>query len=344
MRGHRAASGDGGKLRERQRRQSEIGADHGGRREHRERILHQMAARRADLVGNFGAENVCGDRRAVGMQRVFDQPRIGFRVLAERDDAADAGFPGAAREMAELRIVAVEDRGAVAFEAEKDFRLGVGDLGQRAEEFEMHRRDGGDDGDVRARQSRQRLDLAGVVHPHFQHGVLRVRRTARERQRHAPMIVVGRDRRMGLAVFGEREPQRFLGAGFADRAGDADHLRRRARPRRGGERAQRLEHVGHDQKRRVRRQLRAPVRRDHRESGLGRERRAHELMAVAAVAGEGEERFARRDGAGIDREPGDRRRQRALALGAHRRRHAVDGPQRHPAHAASSSRAAATAW
>jgi hypothetical protein len=116
------------------------------------------------------------------------------------EDAGDACLLGAALEVRELRVVAIDHRGAAGFEPEKDLRLGVGDFGQRAEEFEVHRRDRGDDGDVRPRQPRQRFDLAGVVHSHFQDRVARARRAARERQRHAPMIVVGGGGRVGLAV------------------------------------------------------------------------------------------------------------------------------------------------
>ena len=54
---------------------------------------------------------------------------------------------------------------------------------------------------------------------------------------------------------------------------------------------------------------------------------ANEFVAVAAV-GERKERFTLADRARIDREAGDGCRQRALPLGAHRRRHVVDGPQR----------------
>ena len=93
-------------------------------------------------------------------------------------------------------------------------------LVERAEEFQMHRRDRGDDRDMRAREPRQRLDLAGVVHAHFEHGITRARGAAGERQRHAPVIVVGGDRGVGLAVLRQREPQRFFGSGLADRAGD----------------------------------------------------------------------------------------------------------------------------
>ena len=82
------------------------------------------------------------------------------------------------------------------------------------------------------------------------------------------MIVVGGDRGVGFAVLRQRKPQRFLGAGLADRAGDADHLGVRARPRRGGERAQRGEHVGHDEQRRIVRQLGTPLGGDDGERRL----------------------------------------------------------------------------
>ena len=74
----------------------------------------------------------------------------------------------------ELRIVAVDHRRAARLDAGEDFRLGVGDRFERAEEFEMHRLDGGDDRDMRPHQPRQRRDLAGVVHAHLEHGEARV--------------------------------------------------------------------------------------------------------------------------------------------------------------------------
>ena len=108
----RAAAGTGLEFGERQRREREIGADQLGRRQHRQRIEHEMAARRADLVGELGAEDLRLDRRAVGVQRAFEQARVGLFVLAERHDARDAGFLGAALELRELRNVAIEDGGA----------------------------------------------------------------------------------------------------------------------------------------------------------------------------------------------------------------------------------------
>ena len=82
-----------------------------------------MAAGRADLVCQFGAEDIGLDGRALGMKRVFDQARVGLRMLAERYDASDAGFFRAAPQPAELRNVTIEDGGAVFFKSDKDSAL-----------------------------------------------------------------------------------------------------------------------------------------------------------------------------------------------------------------------------
>jgi hypothetical protein len=177
----RTAAGRRLELGERQRRQRQIGADQHCGRQNRERIVDQVPARRTDLVGELGAQNLRDRRRAVRMRHAFDQPRVGLGVRAERYDAPDAGFLGAAVKLRKLRNIAIDDGGAVGFEAEKNLGFGGGDLGQRAEKLEMHRRDRGDQGDMRPRQARQRRDLARVIHAHFKHGVARARRTAGER-------------------------------------------------------------------------------------------------------------------------------------------------------------------
>jgi hypothetical protein len=117
---------------------------------------------------------------------------------------------------------------------------------------------------------------------------------------------------MRLAVFRQRQPQCVLGAGFADRAGDPDHLGRHASSRRGGKVAQAREHVRHDKERRVRRELRAPVGGDDGERGVGGKRGGYEFMTVAPLAVNGEKGFTRRDAAAVDRDARDRLRQRAL--------------------------------
>ena len=78
---------------QRERRERKIGADQHGRRQHGQRIVHEMAPGRPDLVGQRVAENVGLDGRAVRMQGAFDQTRIGLGVLAERDRHARRSLP-----------------------------------------------------------------------------------------------------------------------------------------------------------------------------------------------------------------------------------------------------------
>ena len=118
---------------------------------------------------------------------------------------------------------------------------------------------------------------------------------------------------MRFTVFRQRQTQRLFGAGLADRAGDADHLGARARPRRGGEIAQAGEHIRHGQQRCVSRELRAPLRGDHGERGFGGKRCGDKVMAVAMLAVNGEERVARIERAAVDGKPGYRKGQGAVA-------------------------------
>ena len=287
------------------------------------------------------AENARLHGRGVGLQRELDEPRVGLGVLAERDDAADVRVLRLPLQPRELRIVAVDDGGAARLDALKNLGLRVGDGLDRGKELQMHRLDGGDDRHMRPHEPGQRRDLARMVHAHFQHGVFRALRAARERQRHAPVIVVGCRRRMRLAVLRQRKPQRLLGAGLADRAGDADELGLAARTRGTRERDQAVQHVRHREQRRVLGKFIAPARRNDGKAGVLLQCRLDELMPVARIALDREERLARRDRAGVDRKPGDAGRQRAMLLGAHRLRHRLDRPQRR-AHATFSRNAAST--
>src|SRR5262249_56331590 len=80
--------------------------------------------------------------------------------------------------------------------------------------------------------------------------------------------------------------RRWLGTGVADRAGDADDLRGRARPRGAREAAQSFEDVGHDKERRIADSVEAqrptPIGGDDRKAGATPERGGDEVMAVAA--------------------------------------------------------------
>jgi hypothetical protein len=137
--------------------------------------------------------------------------------------------------------------------------------------------------------------------------------------------------------------ERVLGSGLADRAGDRDHPGGGTGARRGGEVAERREHVGHDEQRRVRRHLLTPLGGDDRERGAVLESAGDEVVAVAVLAADGKERLAPPDGAAVDGEAGDARRQRPRARRAHRGGHRLDGPQGAIAHATFSLSAAATA-
>src|SRR5262249_29191373 len=169
-----------------------------------------------------------------------------------------------------------------------------------------------------------------MVHAYFERSVACALGTARERERYAPMIVVRSNRSMGLAAPGEREPQRLLGAGLADGAGDRDDLRVRACARRPRQVAQALEHVVDDEERRMLWEATTSVGGNDRKACARRERGLNEVMAVAIVAPNGEERFAGRNRARVDRDARHRRRQwthRRRARRAEHRPHAAAPPE-----------------
>ena len=302
-----------------------------------------MTARRAELVDHVVAQNLGVHARTVRLQRQVDEPRIGLRVLAERHDCCGArGLRGALKPLVE-RAVAVDHRGAVRLEPEKNLGLGVGDRLDRVEKFEMHRFDRRDDRNVRPHQPRQRRDLACVIHADLENGEMRALRQPRQGERHAPMVVVGRRRRVGLALSCQHQAQGILGPGLADRSGDRDDAGARATARRGGEIAQGGEHVGNQEKRRIRRHGDVFFLRDDAKRRAAFERGRDKIVAIAVLAQNREERVLRLDAAAVDGKPADCRGQRPRARSSHRRGHRRDGPQRAIAHATLSSSAAKTA-
>jgi len=72
-----------------------------------------MAAGSAELVGDRLAQNAGLHGGGVRLQRMADQPRVGFAAGTEGDDAGDARSLGGIGELVVLRTVAIEDRGAV---------------------------------------------------------------------------------------------------------------------------------------------------------------------------------------------------------------------------------------
>ena len=131
---------------------------------------------------------------------------------------------------------------------------------------------------------------------------------------------------MRQALLAEHEAQRVLGSGLADRAGDRDDAGGGSRARGAGKIFEGCKHVGHDEQRCIRRHLAALVGGHHRKAGAAFERGGNERVAVAALALDGEERFAGLDGAAVDREARDGFRHRARAARPHGGRHGVDGP------------------
>ncbi len=82
---------------------------------------------------------------------------------------------------------------------------------------------GSDGGDHRAMRPDKRdeiADFAGMIHADFEHAIFGFLRQAGQRQRHAPVIVVGRGRDMGAAQPVQSMAQNFLGGGLAGAAGD----------------------------------------------------------------------------------------------------------------------------
>ena len=146
----RAAAGRRLRVGERQRRQRQIGAGERRRRQHRERVLHHVAARRAELVGDV-VRRGCAPARSSesACSATLDSRASAFACSPNETMRPTPAAFGRASQPRELRIVAVDDRGAARLEPCEDLRLGVGDGLERAEEFQMHRLDRGDDRDMR---------------------------------------------------------------------------------------------------------------------------------------------------------------------------------------------------
>ena len=183
---------------------------------------------------------------------------------------------------------------------------------------------------VRLDLARQRLDLARMVHAQFEHAVARLARQAGQADRHTDMVVEARRAGGCRRLRREHGAQRILGAGLADRAGDARDPRLAARAPGVTEIDQRLHRVGdfHEIALRF-----GHIARDDRRRRAARQRIGHESMAVSVLAGHGKEQIALADGAAVEGDAAslERPRHRHRRQGA---RHFVGGPQR--AHDASS--------
>ena len=230
--------------------------------------------------------------------------------------------------------VAIEHGHCTLGHAGEQAGLLVGDRLFRAHEADMRRSDIGHDADMGLDLAGQRLDLAGMVHADLEHAVARFARQAGQADGHADMVVergrAGRGRRLGR----QHGAQRILGAGLADRAGDAGDARLAAPAGSAAETFQRLHGVGHADQRAA---GILDIARHDGGRGAALHRLGHEAVAVGRLALQGKEQVALADGAAVE---GD-------AIGLERRgdgraervRHFVGGPQRAHDTASANSRA-----
>src|SRR5260221_993064 len=290
-----------------------------------------MPARLGDGEGPSALDRGAADQAAA--------PFGGTRV-----DRMDVSVPGAEgddtlgaaarclKEPVAIRRVVGDDRDAGGLEPLEDFRFGIGNHLFRAEILDVRRSDRGNQRDVRAYLRRQRADLAGIVHADFEHGILDVARHPREAQGHTGVIVVTLDRAVNLAraIAVERCVERFLGAGFADRAGDSEDRCLAALARSAAECLQRREGVRHED-------VRPAYRLRHDRAGSARgEGAVDELVPVIHRARHGDEQVAGPDFAAVESDAGDFERRARHSPG--RGRDFIRRPERgHAAHSRATS-------
>jgi hypothetical protein len=137
-----------------------------------------------------------------------------------------------------IRRVGGQHGHAAGLQATQDRRLLARDRLDASQVADMRRRDCRDHRDVRTGEAGERSDLAWLVHADLGDVEPRVLGQARQGERHAPMVVVGGDRRVGARLRGERGAQHLLGRGLADAAGDRGEAAGEARPPGGAEAGQ----------------------------------------------------------------------------------------------------------
>ena len=176
----------------------------------------------------------------------LDQAEFSLRIGAEGMDMADAGRGRRVFQKLVLRAVMNDQRMAAIDDALEDLGLGLGNLVEALEIAEMGGGDARHHGHMRPHHGGQRPDLARVVHADLEDAEVGCLGHARQRQRHAPMIVERGDRRMHAALRLEHMAQHLLGRGLADLPGDGDDLGGAAVTRRTTEPDHRFEHVVDD--------------------------------------------------------------------------------------------------
>ena len=259
-------------------------------------------------------------------------PRPKLKTRAPRAAAA-------LRQPFELWRVAVERRRPARFETEKDFRLRVGDRLDRAEVLDVDGRDRRHQRHVRPHHARKRRDFARMIHADLEHAEADACGHARERQRHAPVIVIGGGGGVGRADAGEHRAQHLLHGRLADRAGHRNNPRPRARARSDAQPFHGLERVVDRERRAETGEPPGPFARHDGRGSPGIEGASDVIMAVVRVALDGEEKIAGLKRATVDRDAADNLAQRRARRGAECGRQFGFSPQRRHAASASAARA-----
>ena len=166
--GARSPARLGTKLGERPRGSGQIRARQLHGRQTRRPIVHDVAPGDVEAVADRLAENIGGYGRPVGGKLPADHAHIGLLRFTEAHDFGAMVF-GVVLQPLVVGVVAIDDRDAAGLEAAEDLGLGIGDLLDRAEEAQMHRSDGRDDGDVRPDEARQQVYFARMVHADLEH-------------------------------------------------------------------------------------------------------------------------------------------------------------------------------
>ena len=169
----------------------------------------------------------------------------GAHVGVARDSPNVTVAPGkAAHPGHHARIVGRAHEHVAGPRALEDLGLGVGNRVHRREEAHVGVAHVGPHADVGLGNAHERADLPGVIHPQFHHRHVRPARQLQQRERQADVVV-----QVPLVLHhpeprGQQGRNRFLGRGLARASRDRHHLRARRLPHRVRQVLQRRQRVG----------------------------------------------------------------------------------------------------
>ena len=290
----RAAPGARGERRQRPRARRRIGPHQMRRRQGRQRVGGHMQAGGMQTQCQFLAAHAQHQIGAVGIGRGVQQAMGGVGGAAE---TFHAGGGGTAHPI-EVRAVGGQQQHAARLQSRRDACLLIGYRLGAAEMADMGGADGGHHRHMRSCQPGERGDFARMVHADLIDGKARILRHAGQRERHAPMIVIGRLCRMGAALGGENAAQHLLHRRLAHRSGNGGEPAGEARAGDAAERVQAVKRIGDFQKGRIFKPVRDRMHQRARSTIV--QRLGHEAMTVAILTNQGDEQLPLRHIAAVD--------------------------------------------